>query len=99
MCSVVRTVVTERTKTVGLHQKYSLTEVEAVFTDILNKLKNIEKDSNIFTNCGIYFLPDTDEFLKDLESCDKEAVKEMLAETLDVIESEDIVEACVKLSK
>jgi len=99
LCSVVRNIVTDRTKTVGLHQKYTLGELEAVFTDILNKIRNVDKDDNIFTNSGIYFLPATDDFLKDLDSCDKDSVKEMLAETLDVFESEDVLEACVKLCR
>ena len=99
MCQATQVVVKKRLNTVQLQQKLTVSELEAVLTDVLTQLKSVEECSNIFTNTGVYFLPSTDDFLANLDSCDKDDIKEILAETLDIIESEDLLETVGKLIK
>jgi len=99
LCQATQVVVKKRLNTVQLQQKLTVSELEAVLTDVLTQLKGVEECSNIFTNTGVYFLPSTDDFLANLDSCDKDDIKEILAETLDIIESEDLLETVGKLIK
>ena len=51
-------------------------------------------DRNVFRNPGAYFIPEEDSFDPDtsnMSSQEKEILKKMLAETLDVIDSEVLV--------
>ena len=92
MCSVVKEVVRDCVDNIELQQKLSLTELEAVFKTVLVRMKSVGEMENIFTNPGAYFLPSSDEFLENLADIDKDEVKKMLAETLDVIECEDSID-------
>ena len=99
MCSVVKEVVRDCVDNIELQQKLSLSELEAVFKTVLVRMKSVDEMENIFTNPGAYFLPSSDEFLENLADIDKDEVKKMLAETLDVIECEDSIDTAQKLCR
>ena len=99
LCSVVKEVVRDCVDNIELQQKLSLTELEAVFKTVLVRMKSVDEMENIFTNPGPYFLPSSDEFLENLADIDKDEVKKMLAETLDVIECEDSIDTAQKLCR
>ena len=99
LCQVVSDIVRKNMETLELTQKLSLVELESIFNNILSQLKLVEDEINIFTNPGAYFLPKTDDFIANLDSCDKDEIKKMFAETLDVIECQDAVETVNKLNR
>lgn len=99
LCFNVHEMVKGCVEKLELQQKLSLAEIEAVFQEVLRSLKSASEDANLFTNCGVYFLPASNDFIEDLVDADKEELKKMFAETLDVIECEDSVELVNKLCR
>lgn len=76
-----------------------LSELEGLLNRGFEKLKLLQEDDNILRNPGAFFLPSTDLFLHDVALCEKEELKKMFAETLDVIECEDSVNTVNKLCR
>ena len=66
-------------------------DLEAVFNDVFENCKTVDRDRNIFNNPGIFFLADSESFLSDIHPSDQVVLKKMLAETLDVVDSEDSI--------
>ena len=96
---MVSDIVRRNVENIELTQKLSLVELESLFNNILSQLKLVEENINIFSNPGAYFLPKTDDFLVNLDNCDRDEVKKMFAETLDVIECQDAVDTVTKLNR
>ena len=84
---------------IELHQQLCLSELEGLLTRGFEKLKLLPETENIFRNPGAFFLPSTDLFLHDVAPCEKEELKKMFAETLDVVECDDTVNAVNKLCR
>jgi len=102
LCSHVTDVVTTVTANMELQQKMSLADIEAVLTEIFNQLEMAGNDRNVFRNPGAYFIPEEDSFDPDtsnMSSQEKEILKKMLAETLDVIDSEDAISLAILVSR
>ena len=99
LCQVVSDIVRRNVENIELTQKLSLVELESLFNNILSQLKLVEENINIFSNPGAYFLPKNDDFLVNLDTCDRDEVKKMFAETLDVIECQDAVDTVTKLNR
>ena len=96
----VSTLVSSSLKNLSLQQKLSLVELEGVFLDIFKQIQSGETEtSSILLNPGLYFLPATDQFLSGLSGEEQGHVKNMLAETLDVLESEDTGELVKQLCR
>ena len=96
----VSTLVSSSLKNLSLQQRLSLVELEAVFLDIFKQIQSGETEtSSILVNPGLYFLPATDQFLVSLTEEEQAHVKNMLAETLDVLESEDTCELVRQLCR
>ena len=96
----VTTLVSSSLKNLSLQQRLSLSELEAVFLDIFQQIQSGETEvSSILVNPGLYFLPATDQFLSTLVEEEQVHVKNMLAETLDVLESEDTGELVKQLCR
>jgi len=91
LCSCVSEIVKRCTSKISLNQKLSLVDLEAVFNDVFENCKTVDSDRNIFNNPGIFFLPDSESFLSDIHPSDQVVLKKMLAETLDVVDSEDSI--------
>ena len=79
------------TSKISLKQKLSLVDLEAVLNDIFENCKTLETDRNIFNNPGIFFLPNSENFLSEIHPSDQALLKQMLAETLDVVDSQDSI--------
>lgn len=75
-------------KEIDLKQNMSLVDIDTAFNQIFNECLQEPGDRNIFTNPGTYFLSD-DNFLIDLCAADQDILKQMLADSLDVIENDD----------
>ena len=100
LSSQVSTLVSSSLKNLSLQQKLSLVELEGVFLDIFKQIQSGETEiSSILLNPGLYFLPATDQFLSGLSGEEQGYVKNMLAETLDVLESEDTGELVKQLCR
>eukprot|EP00092_Neocalanus_flemingeri_P017610 GFUD01019052.1.p1 GENE.GFUD01019052.1~~GFUD01019052.1.p1 ORF type:complete len:405 (+),score=96.76 GFUD01019052.1:382-1596(+) len=91
LCLAVSEVVKRCTEKISLKQKLSLVDLEAVLNDIFESCKTLETDRNIFINPGIFFLPNSENFLSDIPTSDQGILKQMLAETLDVVDSTDSI--------
>jgi len=91
LCSCVSEIVKRCTAKIGLNQKLSLVDLEAVFNDVFENFKTVDSNRNIFNNPGIFFLPGTEGYLSDIHPSDQVVLKKMLAETLDVVDSEDSI--------
>jgi len=91
LCLCVSETVKRCTEKLNLKQKLSLVDLEAVLNDIFENCKTVDMDRNIFTNPGIFFLPDSVNFMSDIHPSDQGLLKQMLAETLDVLDSEDSI--------
>ena len=89
LCHQLSALVSSSLRSLSLQQQLSLSELELIFLDIFQQVKSEESDTSIINNPGSYFFPSTDQFLSSLAEGDREEVKKMLAETLDVLESED----------
>ena len=96
----VSTLVSSSLKNLSLQQRLSLAELEVVFLDIFQQIQSgLTETPSILLNPGLYFLPATDQFLSSLGEEDQGHVKNMLAETLDVLESEDTVHLVKQLCR
>lgn len=91
LCAAVSEIVKRCTSKISLNQKLSLVDLEAVLNDIFENCKTLETDRNIFNNPGIFFLPNSENFLSDIHPSDQGLLKQMFAETLDVMDSEDSI--------
>jgi len=91
LCNAVSDIVKRCTEKISLKQKLSLVDLEAVLNDIFENCKSLETERNIFKNPGIFFLPNSDNFMSEIHPSDQELLKQMLAETLDVVDCEDTV--------
>ena len=99
LCSIVSDVVVSLVDNIELHQELCLSDIEGLLLRAYEKLKLVQEESNIFRSPGAFFLPSTDLFLHDVALCEKEELKKMFAETLDVIECDDSVTAVNKLCR
>jgi len=91
LCLAVSEIVKRCTSKISLKQKLSLVDLEAVLNDIFENCKTLETDRNIFNNPGIFFLPNSENFLSEIHPSDQALLKQMLAETLDVVDSQDSI--------
>ena len=91
MCVAVSEIVKRVASKISLNQKLSLVDLEAVLNEVFENCKTLETDRNIFNNPGIFFLPNSENFLSDIQHSDQEILKQMFAETLDVVDSEDSI--------
>jgi len=91
LCLYVAEIVKRCTQKLNLKQKLSLVDLESALNDIFENCKTIDTDRNIFTNPGIFFLPDSENFMCDMHPSDQGLLKQMLAETMDVVDSEDSI--------
>jgi len=91
LCVAVSEIVKRVTSKISLNQKLSLVDLEAVLNEVFENCKTLETDRNIFNNPGIFFLPNSENFLSDIQHSDQEILKQMFAETLDVVDSEDSI--------
>merc|ERR1719150_3489382 len=89
LCHQLSALVSSSLRSLSLQQQLSLSDLELIFLEIFQQVKSEESDTSIINNPGSYFFPSTDQFLSSLAEGDREEVKKMLAETLDVLESED----------
>ena len=99
LCTIVSDVVGTLVDNIELHQQLCLSELEGLLNRGFEKLKLLQEEDNILRNPGAFFLPSTDLFLHDVALCEKEELKKMFAETLDVIECEDSVNTVNKLCR
>jgi len=91
LCSIVVNVVKRCTERLNLNEKLSLVDLEASLNEILECCKVIEDEKNIFKNPGYFFIPESEAYLEDFQSSDQMILKQMLADTLDVADSEDSI--------
>merc|ERR1711874_92553 len=91
LCESVSETVKRCTAKITLNQKLSLVDLEAVINDVFENCKTLESDRNIFNNPGIFFLPTSENFLSDIHPSDQGVLKQMFAETMDVLDSEDSI--------
>jgi len=89
LCETVAEVVKAATDSVDLKQKLSLVDVEAVFNRIFDQCHQLEGDSNIFHNPAPFFLPNDEHFLDEFSSDEQILLKQMFADLLDVVDSDD----------
>jgi len=88
------------TNQVDLKQKMSLADIEAVIIEIFNQMERSENNRNIFRNPGIYFGPiDSAPEAGDMTFEEKEMFKQLFAETIDVLDSEDTVSLAITVSR
>jgi len=86
LCSTVREVVTTRTSSLGLQQKLNLTDLEALFKQLLQSYRTEER--GIFCDPGAYFLSQQNQ-PDNMAVESKVRLKQMLADCLDIVDSED----------
>jgi peroxin-3 len=91
LCESVSETVKRCTAKITLNEKLSLVDLEAVLNDVFENCKTLESDRNIFNNPGIFFLPTSENFLSDIHPSDQGVLKQMFAETMDVLDSEDSI--------
>jgi len=102
LCCDISSRVESVTTSIDLKQKMSLTDIEALLTEIFIQLETSQNDENIFKNPGVYFIPTDDIFhaaTNEMGGDEKEVLKQMYAETLDVLESQDTVSLAINLSR
>jgi len=90
LCVVVSECIERVTKHLSLKQNMRLEDIDSTFNQIYEEFVDLSGDNNIFTSPGTYFLPeDDDNFFTDVTASDQDLLKQMLADTLDVVENED----------
>ena len=76
-----------------------MSELQSLLNRTFEKVKLVQEEDNILRNPGAFFFPSTDLFLHDVAPCEKEELKKMFAETLDVVECDDSVNTVNKLCR
>ena len=99
LCTNVSEVVGTLVDNIELHQQLCMSELQSLLHRTFEQLKLVQEDDNILRNPGAFFFPSTDLFLHDVAPCEKEELKKMFADTLDVVECEDSVNTVNKLCR
>merc|ERR1719186_1118509 len=105
LCRHLTDIVQSVTEEISLKQKMSLPDIEKVLTNIFSQVETSENERNIFRNPGVYFLPVEDiveseqDILTALTIQEKNLLKQMFEETLDVLDSEDTVSLAISCSR
>ena len=84
---------------IELHQQLCMSELQSLLHRTFEQLKLVQEEDNILRNPGAFFFPSTDLFLHDVAPCEKEELKKMFADTLDVVECDDSVNTVNKLCR
>jgi len=105
LCCHLTDIVQSVTEEISLKQKMSLPDIEKVLTNIFSQVETSENERNIFRNPGVYFLPVEDiieseqDILTALTIQEKNLLKQMFEETLDVLDSEDTISLAISCSR
>jgi len=90
LCAGVSECVKRLTNHLNLKDIMKLEDIDFTFNQIFEDLLDISEEDNIFTNPGTYFLSEVnDDFFKDINDPDQDLLKQMFADTLDIVENED----------
>jgi len=105
LCRHLTDIVQSVTSEISLKQKMSLPDIEKVLTTIFSQVEMSENEKNIFRNPGVYFLPVEDIIDSEqngfttLTIQEKNLLKQMFEETLDVLDSEDTISLAISCSR
>lgn len=105
LCRHLTDIVESVTSEISLKQKMSLPDIEAVLTNIFSQVETSQNERNIFRNPGVYFLPSEEVFdteqngFTTMTRQEKNLIKQMFDETLDVLDSEDTISLAISCSR
>lgn len=97
LCSSVESVVTAQTAGLGLQQKLTLAQLEALLTQVFEGCR--AEKGGIFRDPAAFFLSRQEQAGKDLDTEEQEKLKQLLADSLDVLESEDTTNLALQVCR